>query len=300
MKIYDLAGVAVSLTLSLAACSSDDSSSPSTGSAGRATSGTGGSTSAAGGTTSGSGGGASGASGGSGGNSASGSTGTGGTAGSDSGGGGALAGERRGERKWRSGRRGRRRVDEIDSGAGDATASEGGTVSDAGSDVTMSSDASRTSDGGGLMLTSTALAEGMTFPAANTCAGANTSPPLFVERRPGRRQELRVGAHRYQQQLEPLGRVGLAGHGDVAPGSFDARHAAYRGAQSSIGTNGAYSGPCPNGTVHRYIFEIYPLDVAKLPNVTATTSRPNLVTAIKAHQLVPPASLSGTSNAARP
>ena len=72
----------------------------------------------------------------------------------------------------------------VDGARGDATASEGGTVSDAGSDVTMSSDAGRTGDGGGLMLTSTALARDAFPPRIPAPARTRRLPFLGVAARP--------------------------------------------------------------------------------------------------------------------
>ncbi len=65
--------------------------------------------------------------------------------------------------------------------------------------------------------------------------------------------------------------------------------------QKSFSATG-YLGPCPSGMVHTYRFTLYALDVATLPNVTATTSTANLVTAIQMHD-VATATLSATSDA---
>ena len=35
-------------------------------------------------------------------------------------------------------------------------------------------------------------------------------------------------------------------------------------------TGDGYSGPCPNGQMHTYVFEVYALDVATLPGVSIT------------------------------
>lgn len=63
-----------------------------------------------------------------------------------------------------------------------------------------------------------------------------------------------------------------------------------------FGSTVAYVGPCPNGMTHTYVFTLYALDVATLPNVTSSTSVANIVSAIQMHDLAS-ATLSGMSNA---
>ncbi len=265
MKIhrFGLGGLALSLALGFWACSSDDSSN---------TGNTGGSSGASGGGTS-----ASNGSGGAGGsqNAAGDSSGAGGASGSSSG------------------------------GAGASVAGSGGASTDAStkSDAPVSGDAATGVDGGPFTLTSTAYAEGMAIPAVHTCAGTNTSPPLAWSGAPSATKSFALV---FTDKDNNPGAGGFI-HWvlwDIAPTTTSLPAAIAAGAPagskgSSFNGNPGYAGPCPGGNLHHYIFELYPLDVATLPNEANNADRPGLVTAIKAHQVVAPASLIGTSNAMR-
>jgi Raf kinase inhibitor-like YbhB/YbcL family protein len=255
-----LGGLALSLGLGLWACSSDDSTGT-TGTAGTSTS-SGGSS----------------GSGGSGGNQGtSGTQGTGGqgTSGSNGGSGGSsVAGS---------------------SGSGGSSVTDGGGSSDAAG----SSDATGAVEAGPFTITSTAYTEGMTIPAVHTCAGANTSPPLAWSGAPATTKSFALVFTDKDNNAAAGGFIHWV-LWDIPPATMSLPAALPAGMPagskgSSIGNGGAYAGPCPGANVHNYIFELYPLDVATLPNVMASTSRPNLVTAIKMHQLVPPAHLTGSA-----
>lgn len=61
--------------------------------------------------------------------------------------------------------------------------------------------------------------------------------------------------------------------------------AAGRQASTSFGKPG-YGGPCPPpGKIHHYRFVVYALDVARLPGITTASTAPQLVNAIRAHEL---------------
>ena len=190
-------------------------------------------------------------------------------------------------------------------GGGSSAAGSGGGSNDASTtgDALPSLDAKTGGDGGAFSLTSTAYTEGMMIPAVHTCAGAGTSPALAWSGAP-------AATKSFALVFTDKDNGGAAGFvhwvlWDIPPAtmSLPAMLAAGMPAGSkgsSIGANGAYAGPCPSGNLHHYIFELYPLDVDTLPGVTTNTMRPALVTAIKMHQIVAPASLSGTSDARRP
>jgi phosphatidylethanolamine-binding protein (PEBP) family uncharacterized protein len=62
-----------------------------------------------------------------------------------------------------------------------------------------------------------------------------------------------------------------------------------------FGSSG-YFGPCPSGSTHTYVFEVYALDVATLPGVSITGMPEAVRTTMMAHDLAS-GTLSGTSNA---
>jgi Raf kinase inhibitor-like YbhB/YbcL family protein len=266
MKIrrLGLGGLALSLGMGFWACSSDDSSG--TGNAGGSSS-SGGSSGSTG--TSGSGGGQ---------NNAGDQSSAGGASGSSSGGGGSSA-------------------------AG--SSGSGGVSTDAStkSDATLSPDGAGGGGGGGAFtLTSMAYTEGMTIPPVHTCADANTSPQLGWSGAPATTKSFALV---FTDKDNNGGFIHWV-LWDIPPTTISLMAALPAGmpagtkGSSIAGATGGYGGPCPNGNLHHYIFELYPLDVATLPNAMTNGDRPALVTNIKGHQLVAPASLTGTSNAKRP
>lgn len=177
----------------------------------------------------------------------------------------------------------------------------GGTATDGGADT-----APPPSDGGGgdapsgtFALTSTALAEGATFPTVSTCDGANTSPPLHVAGAP-------AGAQSFALVLtdKTNGLVHWAIY-DIPPSVSDVAAAianAYQPAfpagakqAKSIGGTPVYAGPCPpkGGGAHTYDFALYAVDVAALPGTTANTTKDAIVTLLGTHKTAV-ANLTGT------
>ena len=61
-------------------------------------------------------------------------------------------------------------------------------------------------------------------------------------------------------------------------------------------TGDGYFGPCPSGTTHTYVFEVYAIDVATLPGVGITGMPEAVRTMMMAHDLAS-GTLSGMSNA---
>ncbi len=71
------------------------------------------------------------------------------------------------------------------------------------------------------------------------------------------------------------------------------------GAKQKSFSGPAYTGPCPGGATHTYVFTLYALDVATLPGVTTSSSVMAVDTAAQAHK-VASATLSGMSDAKNP
>jgi Raf kinase inhibitor-like YbhB/YbcL family protein len=137
-------------------------------------------------------------------------------------------------------------------------------------------------------LTSTALAEGATFPVDNTCTGTNVSLPLAWGAGP-------AGTMSYAIVLNDTTISFLHAIVYDIPASVTALPADVQqvyapttpaGAHQTKNYKGAfgYAGPCP-GTEHVYEFVLYALDVAALPGVTQNVTLAVAEAAIKAHSL---------------
>jgi Raf kinase inhibitor-like YbhB/YbcL family protein len=181
----------------------------------------------------------------------------------------------------------------------------GGSVTDASAptDAASGGDAAGPAEAGPFTLTSSAYTEGGMIPAMYTCAGANTSPPLAWSGVPAAAKSLAL----VFTDLDNNPGAGGFIHWilwDIPPTTTSLMAALPAGMPagtkgSSFNNNPGYAGPCPGGATHHYIFQLYPLDVATLPNAMNNGDRPTLVTNIKGHQVAQPASLTGTSNAKR-
>jgi Raf kinase inhibitor-like YbhB/YbcL family protein len=137
-------------------------------------------------------------------------------------------------------------------------------------------------------LTSTALAEGATFPVDNTCTGDDVSPPLAWGPGPAGTKSYAVilndttikFLHAIIYDIpESVTSLPAKVESVYAPAVPAGAHQT----KSYLKTFG-YSGPCP-GTLHVYEFVLHALDVATLPGMTMTTSLAEAETAIKAHSL---------------
>jgi len=157
--------------------------------------------------------------------------------------------------------------------------------------------------GGSLALESSKLAGGSMFASDFTCAGDNHSPPLSWKGAP-------AATLSYAMVLKDTSNMMV--HWvmwDIAPGTTQLSEDTPTGSEPTMpagakqragfGNTPGYQGPCPNGISHTYVFTVYALDVATLPNVTTTTSVGDLVTAIMGHDLAS-ASLAAMSDAKRP
>jgi Raf kinase inhibitor-like YbhB/YbcL family protein len=252
-------GLVLSLGLVLWGCSSDDSSN-STGTAGSNNS--------------------SGGSNASGGSQGTGGEGTGGAAtGGSSTGGSATGGSSTGG-----------------SSTGGSSGSGGSGVTDGGGklDAAVGLDAAGAGDGGPFALTSSAYTEGMTIPAANTCAGANTSPPLSWTAGPSGTKSYTLIFTDKSNMLVHWALWDLPPTTMSLPASLPTGSplTAYGGAQQVSISGAKYAGPCPGGNVHTYQFDLYAVDVDKLPGLPNKPVQADVVKAVMMHKLGV-ASLSG-------
>jgi Raf kinase inhibitor-like YbhB/YbcL family protein len=169
-------------------------------------------------------------------------------------------------------------------GTGGATATDAGhdTTADVATDVphdtatdTTAPDASPAT----ITVTSSALTEGATFAATNTCAGVNTSPPLTWTAGPSGTMsytvaltDLNNGAVHWILWDIPAGTTTLppalpAGSPLTTPiMAMQLHRAAFFGA----GTD--YRGPCPNGNLHNYQFEVNAIGTTTLAGTAGMTT----------------------------
>src|SRR5499427_3001622 len=142
------------------------------------------------------------------------------------------------------------------------TAGAGGAV-DASARDSSPADTSAPDAPGTMTLTSSAFANGGAFPPANTCAGVNTSPPLTWTAGP-------TGVMSYAVDLTDM--TNGAVHWVIwdLPANTTSLPAALPGdatlttpvmgkqlhRAAFFGAGFDYRGPCPNGNVHNYRFQV--------------------------------------------
>ena len=189
-------------------------------------------------------------------------------------------------------------------GTGAATGGRGGNPGSAGA-AGMGSGGGTSGQGGRGMLTlsSTALINGATFTAPNTCAGANQSPPFTWTAGPSGTQSyaivlLDTANTRYHWAIWNIPASVLALPAALPAGATITSPVAAMQAVTGTGTPG-YQGPCPNGATHTYVFTLYALDVAMLPGLSGNSMAQAVSAALQSHVLAS-GTLSGTSNAMRP
>lgn len=137
-------------------------------------------------------------------------------------------------------------------------------------------------------LTSTALAEGATFPVDNTCTGTNLSPPLAWGAGPAGTLSYAIVLNDTTIDFLHAIIYDIPASESSLPANVEQVYApkAPAGAHQTKNYKGAfgYAGPCPS-TLHVYEFVLYALDVAALPGVTQNVTLADAETAIKAHSL---------------
>jgi Raf kinase inhibitor-like YbhB/YbcL family protein len=158
-----------------------------------------------------------------------------------------------------------------------------------------------------LTLTSTALSQGGTFLAENTCAGVNTSPPLTWSAGPTGTlsyaislTDLDISAVHWVIWDIPAGTTSLTA---ALPGDTTLTVPPVGAKQihkiEFFGAGGAYRGPCPSGLTHTYQFEVNAIGSATLGGVSGTSTSEQVKAAVQAASLAH-GDLSGTSNATAP
>src|SRR5262249_53102340 len=138
-------------------------------------------------------------------------------------------------------------------------------------------------------LTSTALAEGASFAAANSCDGANTSPPFHWTGAPGAAQSFAIVLTDKTNSLVHWAIYDIPAAITDAPAAIENNYqpAAPAGAHQaqSIAKAPVYSGPCPPAGqgAHTYEFALYAVDVATLPGTDKNTTKEQIVTLLGTH-----------------
>ena len=188
-------------------------------------------------------------------------------------------------------------------GTGGSTAGTGGTTAGTGgSNVDASTDAAPAT----MTLTSSALTEGATFAATNTCAGINTSPPLTWTGGPAGTMsyavaltDLSINAVHWVIYDIPAATTSLPAA--LPPDTTLATPVSAKQIHKTefFGAGGAYRGPCPSGNLHTYQFEVSAIPTTTLAGVTGTSTVEQVKAAVVAAARAR-GDLTGTSNASAP
>jgi Raf kinase inhibitor-like YbhB/YbcL family protein len=155
-------------------------------------------------------------------------------------------------------------------GKTDGGAGSGGAMGDGGPREGGMSDATSA-----FHLTSPAFTEGQTIPAANTCAGANTSPELDWTAGPAGTLSYAIIFTDKNNMLRhwaiwdiPATTTSL--QANLPKMSMPAMPA---GAKQVSFSGMGYAGPCPGANEHTYEFAVYAVNVASLPGTSTTPSQ---------------------------
>jgi Raf kinase inhibitor-like YbhB/YbcL family protein len=197
----------------------------------------------------------------------------------------------------------------IGGGTGGTTGGTGGTTGGSGG---RTGDAS-TGDtaAGAITVTSSALSEGGNFLPQNTCAGANTSPPLSWTAGPAGTMsyavaltDLSINAVHWVIYDIPVGTTSLPanlpdGATLTTPVMAKQIHRA-----AFFGAGSVYRGPCPSGNLHNYQFEVNAIPTAALTGIApggdgGPSTSDGVQAAAKAASLAH-GDLTGMSNATAP
>ena len=153
---------------------------------------------------------------------------------------------------------------------------------------------------GGFALTSPSLTQGGMFPAELTCAGANRSPELDWAGGPTAMSYALVLTDTANMLRHwAVWDIPATTHSLPAMLATTPTLTVPAGAHQASASGNGYTGPCPSGNTHNYLFELHAIDVATLPGLSATPMAAQAVAAIMMHSLGK-ASLSAQSNAQRP
>lgn len=139
-----------------------------------------------------------------------------------------------------------------------------------------------------LKLTSTSFSEGGSIPDANSCNGANESPPLAWTAGPATTKSYAVVLKDTTDGLIHAVLYDIPANVKALPPNLQTGYALTMpvGAHWTTNYKGAYRyvGPCPQ-TEHVYEFALYALDVATLPGATMTTTRTQALAIILMHDV---------------
>jgi hypothetical protein len=181
-----------------------------------------------------------------------------------------------------------------DASVNDGGSSQDGTANDTGpaADVVVPGDATSS-----FVLTSSAFVEGGAIPVANSCKGANESPPLTWMGAPGATKSFAVTLTDQTNALVHWAMFDVPGATTSLSAAIPnvANPPAPVGAsqvKSYDNTTSGYRGPCPP-SAHVYAFAVFALDVPALPNVSIASTRAQVVVEIGKHTLGS-ATLTGT------
>ncbi len=137
--------------------------------------------------------------------------------------------------------------------------------------------------GGGLMVTSTAFTEGGNIPQKYSCQGEKVSPELKWSGAPAATKSFALIVE------DPDAPSGTFIHWvafDIPASQteiIEGANQAGKGGKNSAGQN-TFTPPCPPSGSHRYIFNIYALDVASL-NLNPGATRDQVTNAMQGHIL---------------
>jgi Raf kinase inhibitor-like YbhB/YbcL family protein len=131
-----------------------------------------------------------------------------------------------------------------------------------------------------LAVTSLAFSDGQRVPAKYTCDGASASPPIEWTGAPATTQSFALICHDPDASAAGFTHWVLY---DIAATSTGVAENAPTGVDGASSMNKpGYVGPCPPpGPPHRYVFNVYALDVASLGH--AGLSRDQVLAAIGGH-----------------
>ncbi len=179
----------------------------------------------------------------------------------------------------------------VDASSQDGTAAETGTPDATGTDANPG-DGSST-----FVLTSSAYAEGGAIPAANSCKGANDSPPLAWSGAPAATKSYAFTFIDKSNGLVHSAMFDVPAGTSSLPAAMPKvasppNPAGMKQVKAYDNTTYGYLGPCPP-SIHTYTWTIYAVDVAALPGVTTGSTRAQVVTALAGHTLAT-ATLTGT------
>jgi Raf kinase inhibitor-like YbhB/YbcL family protein len=199
-----------------------------------------------------------------------------------------------------------------DSGSGDGAAHDGaagadGAAAQEGGALDVASfEVANPDSPMSMSLTSTALVSGGMFAAANTCAGANTSPPLTWTAGPSGTMSYAVSLvdldiDAVHWVIWDIPATTLALPADL-PGDTTLTTPVMAMQVHKVeffGAGGAYRGPCPSGATHTYQFQVNAIGTAMLAGVTTASTTEAVRSAVVAASLAH-GDLLGTSNATAP